>query len=294
MNAQDLLPVDDQRKLELLRLRSRRSFLGTRQGGHISLKKGHGIEFADHRTYERGDDPRHIDWGLYGRTDRLYVKRFQEEQDLRIAALIDATPSMVSIDGGSKLRMAKRIAAGLGYISLTQQDTFLLSCPGAFESAPYSGIRSFHRLLTDCEGDWSVSRELFLERFSFSVGRLKFPGVAVLLSDFLFSLDDFERLVTALLRKNLDCTLVQVLSPLDRRPAPVGEDLVFQDSESAGELKLHWGREHEEEYLRLLEKHTNALRDISFGKGIGFTSVTSDGDLAGFFQEHLGSLGLVQ
>ena len=77
------------RQLELLRLRARRSYLGTRQGGHLSLKRGHGIEFSDYRKYELGDDPRHIDWSAYARSERLYIKRFREEQDLSVLLLLD-------------------------------------------------------------------------------------------------------------------------------------------------------------------------------------------------------------
>ena len=73
MNSFQILQPDNLRKLELLRLRSKRKFLGTRQGGNISIKRGHGIEFADYRKYELGDDPRHIDWGVYGRTCLLYT-----------------------------------------------------------------------------------------------------------------------------------------------------------------------------------------------------------------------------
>ena len=58
------------RQLELLRLQGRRAFLGTRQGGHLSIKRGHGIEFSDYRNYELGDHPRYIDWGVYARSER--------------------------------------------------------------------------------------------------------------------------------------------------------------------------------------------------------------------------------
>ncbi|MCB0321542.1 MAG: DUF58 domain-containing protein, partial [Bdellovibrionales bacterium] len=65
----EVLSPESLRQLNLMQLRSKRRFLGTRQGGNLSPKRGHGIEFADYRRYELGDDPRHIDWGVYGRTD---------------------------------------------------------------------------------------------------------------------------------------------------------------------------------------------------------------------------------
>ena len=77
------------KQLELLKINSRRSFLGSRQGGHASIKRGHGIEFSDYRKYVPGDDPRHIDWNVYARTERVYVKRFQEEQDLSVFIFLE-------------------------------------------------------------------------------------------------------------------------------------------------------------------------------------------------------------
>ena len=69
-------------RLETLRIRARRQFLGSRPGGHLSPRRGTGLEFADYRHYTPGDDPRYIDWKLYSRTDRLYIKLFQEEEEL--------------------------------------------------------------------------------------------------------------------------------------------------------------------------------------------------------------------
>ena len=92
------------RQLELLRIRARRAFLGTKQGGHVSLKRGHGIEFSDFRQYQPGDDPRHIDWSVFARSERLYVKQFQEEQDLTVLLLIDSTASMVTPSNEKKWR----------------------------------------------------------------------------------------------------------------------------------------------------------------------------------------------
>jgi len=72
------------RRLQQLKIQTRRSYLGSRSGSHISKRRGHGLEFSDYRTYVPGDDFRHIDWGVYGRTDRLYVKEFREEQELQV------------------------------------------------------------------------------------------------------------------------------------------------------------------------------------------------------------------
>ena len=107
------------RRLQQLKIHSRKTFLGTRQGAHRSGKKGHGLEFADYRPYSPGDDFRHIDWQLYGRTDRLYVRQFREEQDLNINIILDSSHSMAfprttETENSSKFELGKNIALALG------------------------------------------------------------------------------------------------------------------------------------------------------------------------------------
>ena len=99
------------KRLQQLKIHTRRTFLGSRQGGHLSLRRGHGLEFADYRLYTSGDDFRHIDWGIYGRTDRLYVKQFREEQDLNVFFLIDASQSMDFPQNENKFKMCLNLSA---------------------------------------------------------------------------------------------------------------------------------------------------------------------------------------
>ena len=98
------------RRLQQLKIKTRRSYLGSRQGSHISKRRGHGLEFSDYRSYVPGDDFRHIDWGVYGRTDRLYVKEFREEQELQVLFLIDTSQSMGFPEAEGKFEFAKDLA----------------------------------------------------------------------------------------------------------------------------------------------------------------------------------------
>ena len=81
-------------QLETLRLRTRKEFLGSHPGSYSSPRRGTSLEFADYRRYSPGDDLRYLDWGIYARTDRLYVKLFREEVDLFAYVFIDASASM--------------------------------------------------------------------------------------------------------------------------------------------------------------------------------------------------------
>jgi len=82
------------RRLQQLKIRTRRSFLGSRQGSHLSPRKGQGLEFSEFRPYTPGDDYRYIDWGVYGRTDRVFIRQYREEQDLNVMVMLDASASM--------------------------------------------------------------------------------------------------------------------------------------------------------------------------------------------------------
>src|SRR5262245_12652002 len=119
--ADDLFDDEFQRKLDYLALVSRRVFAGRMRAERRTKKSGSGVEFADHREYQPGDDFRYLDWNIYQRFDRLLLRLFEEEEDLAIYFIVDASASMVFGDA-TKLRYAKRIAAALAYVGLANLD----------------------------------------------------------------------------------------------------------------------------------------------------------------------------
>ncbi len=112
--AQDLLSSEFLTQLERLALVSRKAFRGRTRGERKSPHKGMSVEFADYRPYGAGDDLRYVDWNIYGRLDRLYLKLFVDEEDLYLHLLLDGSASM-SFGEPSKLRYAARLAAALGF-----------------------------------------------------------------------------------------------------------------------------------------------------------------------------------
>ena len=92
-------------------------------GQHRSPYHGFSVEFAEHRSYEPGDEVRHIDWKLYGKTNRLYVKRYEEETNLRAHLILDTSKSMAYTSGAvSKLQYGSYLLAALSYLMISQQD----------------------------------------------------------------------------------------------------------------------------------------------------------------------------
>src|ERR1022692_42440 len=112
-------------RLEQLELVSRKNFLGHMKGERRSKRKGQSVEFADYRNYVKGDDLRFLDWNLYARLDRLFIRLFMEEEDLHFYVLID---NSLSMDFGkpTKLHYARQVAAALAFIGLVNMDRVVI------------------------------------------------------------------------------------------------------------------------------------------------------------------------
>src|SRR5258708_36333738 len=120
-----LLTPDFLARLEQLELVSKKIFMGRMKGERRSKRKGQSVEFADYRNYVKGDDLRHLDWNLYARLDRLFIRLFQEEEDLHFYVLIDNSLSM-DFGSPSKLHYAKQVAAALSFIALVNMDRVVI------------------------------------------------------------------------------------------------------------------------------------------------------------------------
>src|SRR6185312_1536585 len=120
----DLFDDEFQRKLEYLALVSRRVFAGRLRAERRTKKSGSGVEFADHRDYQPGDDFRTLDWSVYQRFEKLLVRLYEEEEDLAIYLVLDTSGSMAfgAERGADKLRYAKKIIAALAYVGLANLD----------------------------------------------------------------------------------------------------------------------------------------------------------------------------
>src|SRR5215471_16999909 len=120
-----LLDPEFLHKLEQLELVSRKIFVGRMKGERKSKRRGTSVEFADHRNYSVGDDLRHIDWNVYGRLDKLFLKLFLEEEDLHVYSMLDTSLSM-DFGDPTKLHYGKQVAAALAFIGLVNHDRVVL------------------------------------------------------------------------------------------------------------------------------------------------------------------------
>lgn len=233
-----LLDPEFMTRLERLQLVVRRLASGRMRGEKRSRRRGTGIEFADHRDYAEGDDPRFIDWNVLGRLDRLFLKLFHEEEDLHLSIWIDASASM-GFGDPPKLLHAKRLAAALAYIALCNMDRVTLegSSTGRVEILP--GLRGKPALarvvefLEALEPGGETDLETGLKRFAL---RNPEPGMRVAISDLLDKRGPTEPL-RWLVRGHAEPVVAHVLAPEEIEPDLAG-DITLVDLEDGERVEV--------------------------------------------------------
>jgi len=284
-------------RLETLRIRARRRFLGSRPGGHLSLRRGAGLEFADYRHYTPGDDPRYIDWKLYGRTDRFYLKLFQEEEELYTYLFLDLSASMAYPTGNDKYEAARDVVLALAYVVLASNDAVKVHALGSGtkdHSTPF--FRGRQRLL-ELATFLSVHRPagkvdtpMVLARHLQTIRR---PGKAIWVSDFLFPAAVYQAGLNLLRAANFDLAVIQVLGQDEVDPplTPAGARMV--DSESGEAALVRFDPQAKKEYLRRLDQHNRGLRSFCHQTGAHHALFTTGQDLQQFVLRELPALGML-
>lgn len=220
------------RQLERLGVLMKQPVRGGLKGGRRSVKRGQSVEFADFRDYTLGDDLRQLDWNVYARLEKLFVKLFVEEEDVTVTFLVDASPSM-AYGKPQKLLFAKRAAAALGYIALAGEDRVVTIALSGRQARRHSGLRGsgrVFRLLANLSGIAPADGPTDLLLAARHAGAmLSGRGVVVLISDLLDPSAD--RVVRELAAQGSELIVLHTLSP-DELDPPLEGDLKLVDSES--------------------------------------------------------------
>ncbi len=223
------------RKLNRLTLVASQVRAGVMKGERRSTRRGTSIEFADYRDYTPGDDLRRLDWNIYARLDRPFIKLLEEEEDLAVYVLVDASKSMDWGEGDQhKFRYAARLAAALGAIALAAGDRLNAALFHSGRQAdgfgPARGQAGLMRYLAFLEGlNPSGTTDLNAALRSFAL-RAHRPGLAILISDLLVPGGCQEGL-TQLQSRGYEVALVHLLSP-DEADPPLAGDLRLVDVET--------------------------------------------------------------
>lgn len=275
MSTTALLDAQMIRQLEQLELVVRRLNSGRMKGEKKSKRRGTGTEFADYRDYAQGDDPRHIDWNVYGRLDRLFLKLFHEEEDLRLTIYLDTSRSMGFGEPG-KLLYAKKLAACLAYVALCNMDRVVIEA-GAAEHVeqmrPLRGKRQLRpvlEFLDAIEADGGTDLASGLRRMSQRNGS---SGMKVVISDFLDK-RGCEGALKWLLRPEDRVVLLHVLSPQEVHPELVG-DLAIEDCEDGALTEISITAGLLRRYEQGLKALVGGLKEYSRVRGLAYHFIQS-------------------
>ena len=233
-----LLSNDLLSRLERLRLNPTRKQTNRSQGEHLTGRGGTSIEFSDYRNYVSGDDIRHVDWNIFSRLHRPYVKLYQFEEEMHVTILVDASSSMRFEE---KFDRARQLAAAFGLMGMLNLEPVSVYAARTADRHPVvlppcSGRASLHRLFAALE-NLEVGGDQPIDEAVESLLRVhRGRGIAVVLSDFL-TFGDLERPLNRLYGAGLEVFAVQILGPSEIDPDVAG-DRRFVDSETGQTLDI--------------------------------------------------------
>lgn len=276
-NNADLLSPDFLRKIEQLSLVAKRVFPGRTRGERRTSKRGASVEFADYRNYTTGDDFRRVDWNVYARLEKLFLKLFVEEEDLHVYILIDSSKSM-TFGEPSKLLYAKRTAAALGYIALSNLDRVgftELTSGKANSLTPKRGKNNAFPVfewLKSIDGDGETDLSSSLKDFALKTNH---SGLVIVISDFFDP--DYEKGIFALLSRKFEVSLIHVLDDEELKPSLVG-DLKLIDSENAAEREISITPALLRRYEQAVSDFCSGIESFCLRYGVNYVRTTvSDG-----------------
>lgn len=281
-------------RLEQLEIVSRKIFQGRMKGERLSRKKGQSVEFADYRNYVVGDDLRFLDWNLYGRLDKLFIRLFLEEEDLHFYILIDNSLSM-DFGNPTKLRYAKQVAAALGFIGLVNLDRVIVE---AFNDRlvqsmpPARGRRSLWRLMdfldaVEPAGPSDMAKAL--KTFSLKCSG---KGVVIVISDFMDK-GGYQDALRYLIARQLDVYVLQVLSQEEIEPDVVG-DLKLVDVEDEDVAEVTVSAALLDRYKKNLAAYRAGLSEFCTRRGVSYLFTSNQVPFERLVFTYLRQRGLVR
>jgi uncharacterized protein DUF58 len=299
--ANTLLTPELLRRLEQFQLLAARRAKSSAKGERRSRARGQSVEFADYRTYVPGDDFRYLDWNLYGRLERLFLKLYEEERELPVRIFLDASESM-TFGEPRKFDFARQVAAAIGYVALSGFDrvsvipfpalttngensatrpqdpaavTLEMAARGALCSVrgKKSAIQFFQNLARLSAGGAANLNEA-LRRGALEARQ---TGLAIVLSD-LLDPAGYEAGLTALVGRGFQVDIVQILAPEELAPTTFG-DLRLVDCETGALQEVTFGRYRLKAYQHTVQSFLQRLREFCQGRGINYFTAASNTSL---------------
>ena len=276
-----LISPDLMKRLEQLQLLARRRSKSTAKGERRSGARGQSVEFADYRTYVPGDDLRRIDWNLFGRLERLFLKLYEEERELPVTIYLDSSESM-SFGRVSKFDFARQVAAAVGYVALCGFDRVTVEpFPLADDQAglvgelgAVRGRQSVMRFFDNLNRLKAGGTADFNQALRLGAMKHRAQGVIVVLSDFLDPAG-YEDGLKSLASRGSEVHAVQILAPEELEPSSYG-DLRVIDSETGAEQEVTFGKYRLKSYRATVQNYCRRLQEYCRARGIRYQLAQSD------------------
>lgn len=252
---------------------------GYLSGRHRSKDRGASIEFHEYRQYSPGDDPSMVDWRVFARTDRHYLKTFEQETNMECHLFVDSSASMGFKHDGpmTKLEYASFFAACLSWLVIHKNDKVSLqlfdtTIKAYFESGSTS--KHLHQLLDALENNSPGEKTSVAEALTKSFPLIKRKGTLVVVSDFFDNPSDLFKALNPYLHRGFRVHLFQVLDPAEENFPEMGL-AKFVDMEDGGSLVLHTSSIRDR-WKQEMAAHKKTMRELAASKRIDFMTVTTE------------------
>ncbi len=264
---------------------------GVIAGLHRSADLGLSHDFAEYRAYTAGDDLRNVDWNVFARTDRTYIKRYQGETNTQVTLLLDASNSMnYASHSVTKMNYARFMAAAIFYLALRKQRDAAGLLVFDDEIRNYLGPSARHgqflRLLSGLERAEPRARTNFVGTLRHIQVLLRRRGIVVVVSDFYEAPRTLIRAIEPLCIRGNEVVLFHVLDPRELRPELGGPSTVLVDLETRARMEVT-ADYTTKEYGGRISRHIEALRDGAQRAGMSYQLLVTDRPLDGALREYL-------
>ncbi len=252
-------------------------------GGRKSLRFGHGISPVGYREYRKGDDFKLVDWKVYGKTEKLYIREHEEERSLVVHILLDASGSM---GYAGKFAYASRLAAGFAYLATLENEKYALSlfCKKFYPGEPKRGRRNLFQSIEDLDKTspkGGANLKVIADQFE---EMIRTTSLVVVISDFL---GKTEEVLSSIYRlSGHDLVVIQVLAP-EETELRFGGDIKFVDLETGQPLITRITEGERMEYLHKLKEHNDRISVVCNQVGAEFFSFRTTRPIFEAFSEML-------
>lgn len=270
-----MIDISFLKELDRFNLVLKKRVLSRYQGERQSHAEGQGLVFADYKDYVPGDDFRAIDWKVYARTNKFFVKQFEEERNMLVHIVVDASASMDFGRKISKFEYASMIGLGFAYMALRNNEKFNFSTFA--ESLNYlrarKGLNQLLSILHVLEKLKIKGKTELRKAFDEYKRYIRSKSFIVIISDFLYDIEEIKSILSRFTKHEV--IVIQVLDPEERRLALYG-DVLLEDSEIHTKLRTFISNRLMRDYKNKIEHHIHAIKDVCERMGHDFISITTD------------------